>query len=442
MTNIPRTAFPDATIPVLRHGYEAIGRYCDQLNSDVFQTRLFLKRVICLRGEKCARLFYDTARFTRVGVAPRRVRKTLFGDAGVQSLDGETHSHRKQLFLSLVSPERIDDLEDHWLHVQAELLFAWARSEGPVVLLSSLEVGLMRAACRWLGIPLEPREEARRTDDVVGMIEGAGGVGERYLRGRLGRLRGESWIQAVIEKARASGLRDGSPLAEVANHRELDGSLLDSKVAAVELLNVLRPIVAVSRFGMFAALALYRQPTLRESMHDDVACEWFVEEVRRFYPFFPFVAAKVREAFSWREMEFPRGCLTLLDLYGTNHDSEFWGDPHVFRPSRFASHVPQPFQPIPQGGGDVAQNHRCPGEGIARRLTMSVARLLTTIDYSLPEQDLQIRMNRMPARVESGFVMDRIRWRARTRARAPEAIDGARRTDAVHRVLDNIAGWN
>jgi hypothetical protein len=50
----------------------------------------------------------------------------------------------------------------------------------------------------------------------------------------------------------------------------------------------------------------------------------FVQEVRRFYPFFPFVAAVVKKDFTWKGFEFKEGTLTFLDLYGTNHDPEVW----------------------------------------------------------------------------------------------------------------------
>lgn len=56
----------------------------------------------------------------------------------------------------------------------------------------------------------------------------------------------------------------------------------------------------------------------------------FVQEVRRFYPFFPFAAAEVKTDFTWKDYTFEKGTLTLLDLYGTNHDTNIWGIPKCF----------------------------------------------------------------------------------------------------------------
>lgn len=49
----------------------------------------------------------------------------------------------------------------------------------------------------------------------------------------------------------------------IAAHREPDGAPLDPRTAAVEVLNVVRPTVAVSWFVTFAAHALHRWPEHR-----------------------------------------------------------------------------------------------------------------------------------------------------------------------------------
>src|SRR3546814_10231988 len=63
-----------------------------------------------------------------------------------------------------------------------------------------------------------------------------------------------------------------------------------------------RPTVAIARYVIFAALALHRRPDCRERLiaGSDAEREAFVQEVRRFFPFFPFVGGRVREGFDWR----------------------------------------------------------------------------------------------------------------------------------------------
>jgi cytochrome P450 len=103
-------------------------------------------------------------------------------------------------------------------------------------------------------------------------------------------------------------------------------SQLDDHTAAVELLNIVRPTVAVAWFVSFAALALHEHPQWRQRLatgsrmvlDDDL--EAFVHEVRRLYPFAPLLGARVDRSFTWRGNRFPQGRLVLLDVYGTNHD--------------------------------------------------------------------------------------------------------------------------
>lgn len=93
-------------------------------------------------------------------------------------------------------------------------------------------------------------------------------------------------------------------------------------MAAIELINVLRPIVAISYFLVFSALALHEHPKYKEWLRSGNSREreMFVQEVRRYYPFGPFLGALVKKDFVWNNCEFKKGTSVLLDLYGTNHD--------------------------------------------------------------------------------------------------------------------------
>jgi cytochrome P450 len=125
----------------------------------------------------------------------------------------------------------------------------------------------------------------------------------------------------------------GSAAYVIAGHQDRDGKLLDPSVGAIELINVLRPTVAVAYFVTFAALARHDHPEWRERLRPgiDDELELFVQQVRRFYPLLPFDGGRVREPFAWRSHHFAAGTWMLLDLYGTNHDSRIWADPDVFR---------------------------------------------------------------------------------------------------------------
>lgn len=70
---IPRDPLPDSTLAFLRDGYEFIPKRAHRLGTDMFRTRLLLRKAICLTGHEAAELFYDTSRFRREGAAPGRL---------------------------------------------------------------------------------------------------------------------------------------------------------------------------------------------------------------------------------------------------------------------------------------------------------------------------------------------------------------------------------
>lgn len=417
MSILPKLPAFDSSLALLREGYAFISNRCERLESDVFATRLLLQPTLCLRGPAAVELFYREERFSRVDAAPRQLRKTLFGEGGVQGLDGAAHRQRKALFVDITRSTRVEVLvtraEQEW-HAR---LASW-QSRGEIVLLDELHRLYTRAVCDWAGVALDREEEGQRCAELVALIEGGGRVGLGNLGARRARQRLELWLGRQVEQARQRPAPAGSALALIAQHREADGQPLSPRVAAVELLNVLRPTVAVARFSTFAALALYKQPAWRERLRADPAARVpFAQEVRRFYAFFPFTVARVRESFEWHGVAFPRGTRVLLDLYGTNRDPRSWSRPEVFDPTRFLAEQPPEAAFVPQGGGEVAHQHRCPGEGIALELMTSALRLLLQdMTYQVPTQDLRIDLARMPMRPASGLILSDVQAVQRTRS--------------------------
>lgn len=160
----------------------------------------------------------------------------------------------------------------------------------------------------------------------------------------------------------------------------------------------------------FAALALHEHPKCVQKIRDDEDyLEMFVHEVRRFYPFFPFVGGRIRNEFDWRGHHYAEGTWVILDLYGTNHDARIWGDPEEFQPERFSRWGGSAFAFVPQGGGDH-KGHRFPGEWPTIALMKRAVGLLTeSMSYEVPEQDLRISLSRMPTIPKSRFVISGVR---------------------------------
>jgi fatty-acid peroxygenase len=412
MPAIPRAAGVDNTIPFLREAYTFISRRCDRLHSDLFATRIMLTPVVCMRGADAAQFFYDGDRFTRQGAMPQTVMRLLQDKGSVQALDGAAHRRRKAMFMSLMSPEGIagiaDLLERHW----RAALPRWA-SRPEVTLLPEIGDLLSRTACDWVGVPLTEREVPAMSRELQTMIRQAGHIGPGTLRALALRRRTERRIRRLVEDVRAGRMapEENSALAIIARHRDVDGMPLTTAAAAVEIINLLRPTVAVNRFITFAALALHEHPVWRQRLAEDEGwLEPFVQEVRRFYPFFPIVGGRARAACDWGGHHFAARDWVILDLYGTNHDPRLWDEPEQFRPERFRGWPDNPYTLIPQGAGDFMTGHRCPGEWITIALIKRAIRLLCgSMHYNVPPQDLSVSLSEMPAAPRSGLVISRVR---------------------------------
>lgn len=242
------------------------------------------------------------------------------------------------------------------------------------------------------------------------MIDAFGAIGPRHLRGIRARKRSERWLMDIITSVRRGTLNPGreTSLYAFSWHRKLNAQTLETRQAAIELLNVIRPIVAIAYYIGFAALALHEYPECRAALRSDdpLYSRLFVHEVRRFYPFAPLLGAKARHDFSWKSCPFKKGQLVLLDIYGTNHDPALWPDPEIFNPERFCDQEPGAYNYLPQGGGELT-GHRCPGEGITITLLEQAAKMLACdLSYEMPPQDLGFSLSRMPTYPRSGVILE------------------------------------
>lgn len=409
---IPVEKCLDSTVALMKEGYLFIKNRTDRYQSELFQTRLLGQKVICMSGEEASKLFYDPEKFIRKGAAPMRVQKTLLGVNAIQTMDRHDHIHRKSLFLSLTDDPQQNRLVSLINEQWDASLRKWERKEHIILFEEAKEV-LCRAACQWAKVPLPDSEAKQKADDFAFMVYSFGAVGPRHWKGRAARTRSEKWIKGIIEDVRAGRLHpgEGSALYEIAFHKDLNDRMLTPEMAAIELINVIRPIVAISTFITFAALALHMWPDNKEKLLADSAfLEPFAQEVRRFYPFGPFLGARVKEDFYWKQCGFKKGTLVLLDIYGTNHNARLWDHPNEFRPERFLEWNGSLYNFIPQGGGDSRMGHRCPGEGITVKLMEASLRfLLHTIEYDVPKQNLSYSLAKMPTLPSSGFIMSNIK---------------------------------
>ncbi|WP_052699942.1 cytochrome P450 [Martelella endophytica] len=418
MNGLPKpSVLEDKTLSLLREGYLFLPQRLAQREPPIWRTRLMLRDVVCLAGPEAAELFYAGDTVTRRGAMPGTTLRLLQDKHSVQQLDGTAHRRRKAMFVRMLvdHPTSVDDLLLRFRDAWIRRLPQWEQ-RGQVRLSEVAETTLTEAALSWAGLPATRHAVMRDARALSGMVANAGRFGPQTALALLRRSRMEKRLRGEITALRAGrrAVREGAPIADIASHRDCDGRELPASVAAVELLNVVRPIVAVARYVTFAGLMLHHKPAWRERFADGSreGLSQFAEEVRRFSPFFPFIGGVLTREAEIYGHRLERGQWLLFDLYGTCHDPRWFSEPQDFRPERDLSWQKDKSRFVPQGGGDATQSHRCPGEKVTVALIAEAVRLMThEMTFDVPAQNLEVPLATVPTGPASGLLLDNIRRR-------------------------------
>src|SRR5699024_6811982 len=110
MKQVPKTKIKISDVKdVLNEGYNLLSELRKEVEATEVKAEDLTEEDSANYGEEAARKFYDTEKFKREGAIPKPVLKTLYGEDGVQTLDGKAHHHRKNYFMDLMKPERMED---------------------------------------------------------------------------------------------------------------------------------------------------------------------------------------------------------------------------------------------------------------------------------------------------------------------------------------------
>ena len=390
----------------LDEGYLLLSELRKEANAPVVKARLLNKEVIAIYGKEAAKKFYDPRNFKREGAMPKIVLKTLFGENGVQTLDGQAHEHRKTIFMDLMTPKR---MEEYHRILDKNLTQKLDRQQGQFELFDLAKDVLFRSICEWAGIDLSQltkKEVDQLAEYQISMISAAVTNPATHIKGIDNRKKSEKWAQSLIENARINPVAGKEDVALYAFAKATDdhGELLPIDVAAVELLNVIRPTVALTVWIALMGHALFSRPDIYQRLHAefDQLQDSFIQEMRRYYPFFPMLPAFAIQDVEVDGYLIPKDSWVVLDLYGTNHDDRMIETPEVFRISRYLGkekHISydEEYEMIAQGGGEFKTMHRCAGEWITlHTLRVFSDQLVNKYQFSIPEQDWSIPMNQFP----------------------------------------------
>ncbi|UMG93663.1 hypothetical protein [Nocardioides sp. TF02-7] len=354
---------------LLRDGYRALDRERRRHDGrDAFATRMLARRTVVVRGEEGARLFYDEAVVARTRAVPPPLAWLLFGRGAVHGLDGAAHRERKRLFLEVLTPERTEPLVAAVRARLQDRVPSW--KHGTPVFDELVEV-YGGAVLSWAGIRLDDVEAARVSHRLAEIVDGFGFAGVAYARGWRSRLVANRWARRLVREVRegSSIVQRDRPLGMIAARADLD-----DRTAAVELLNVLRPTVAVAWPATLATAQLLRSPEPATVTSDELLRP-YVHECRRLQPFAPRTDRPGPPHRDRRRSGAAPGRPDRARRRRHPHRPAHLvarprrpPPPSAFEPRRFADGEPSPYALVPQGGGDPATGHRCPGEPLTVRL--------------------------------------------------------------------------
>jgi fatty-acid peroxygenase len=400
------TSMTDLSWQLARRGYDGIAADRESRGGgDDYVSRLLGRRTVVVRSREGARLFYDESLVRRGDAVPLPLKALLFGKGAVHGLDGQAHRDRKLMLVDVLGADRLGPLVDDVALRLRSHLSGWAGDQ--VSVFCELVTVYGGAVMSWAGIPTSGQEPdlSRR---LARIVDGFGAADPAaYARAWQARLGSDRWATRLVDQVRRGELEPpaGSPLSRIA---AADG--LDSHTAGVELLNVLRPTVAVSWLGAFAAVRLAEEPGRRARLgrgSDPADRLAFAQEVRRTSPFVPALAGRATRSTDVLRVPVRSGDRLVLDVIGIHTDPDRWPEPDRFDPSRFSGRLPGAFDLVPQGGGHPS-GHRCPGESLTLRLLSATVEVLADVDYRLVG-DTSVDRSRIPTLPGDGPLLGAVR---------------------------------
>lgn len=399
-TPIPALDELDSTIAFLRDGYLFGIRRYERVHDDAFRTRILGRPVVVARGIEAARFFFEDGRFERGGAVPSPASHRLPVVGGLATAERAEHERRSRRLLAITTDP--DTRAALVAEFRAQWRSAITRVDGHETALHDIAAEVLsRSAIRWAGIAESGPVLAMRSRELRSMSEMSGRLGPLDVGSRVRRQRAERWATELFDLARTDV---HTPISAWVQGLENEEGLTPS-AAAGQFLDVLRPIVAVGRFVVFAALALHRHPIWLERLREEPeTLPWFANEVRRFYPFVPVVGGVAARDLEWRGERWPRGSWFLLDLYGTDHSTGLWYGPGRFDPARHSRPIDRNAF-IAQGGGHYGADHRCPGEPMTVDLIVAALESLIDRPRFVPsaDQDLRVSLRRFPTGPNDGL---------------------------------------
>lgn len=418
MKQVPETKIKLTEIPNLfDKGYHFLMELREEVDAPVVRVNFLTEQIIAVYGEEAAREFYDPTKFKREGAMPKSILKPLFGQDAVQTLDGEEYEHRKKYFMNLMTPERMKNYRKILKRNLSEKL---DKQHGEFNLFDLANIVLFDSISEWAGINLEDydSEEVKElVKNQIPMISNEISSPTNPVKGITDLNELEEWAEKLIKEARENPNPEKENLALYifANATDLEEELLPIQVAAIELLNIIRPTVRLTVWMALMGHALFAKKDVYEELKADFnnLQDPFIQEMHRYYPFLPALPAIAVEDVEINGYPIPKNSWVILDLYGGNHDERTIDHPGDFDIKRYLDEsnglsYEEEYEMIGQVGGKYSEMYHPTNESIAfQSMRVFSDHLVNEHQFTVPEQDWTIPMNRFPTYPKSKALLSK-----------------------------------
>src|SRR5690625_4773764 len=141
------------------------------------------------------------------------------------------------------------------------------------------------------------------------------------------------------------------------------------------------------------------------NVYDDLKADFdnlqdsFIQEMRRYYPFFPMLPAIAVDDVEVNGYQIPKDSWVVLDLYGSNHDDRTINHAEQFDIERYVDNAvkisyEKEYEIIAHGGGKFREMHLCASESITlHNISVFADDLVNKHHFTVPNLHWEISMN-------------------------------------------------
>lgn len=415
----------DAGLPFLGDGLNlliegppVLERRAREANSSVYRSYFLGDHTIVVTTAEFAAEMFDETKFSRVKALPWHVRKWVFGEGTLNTVEDPEHAHRKRFTMKTFGEDKLEQYVIDAIPFMKWHFDRWQLIPKLVGLDAFTNLYADMAAKFWWNIE---DESTRRQfwSSIALQPKGFQALpiplpGTTLYASSSARQHMIDYLAAVIQRRRdtnAAMPSDPKPIEAITAYRNVHGELSSAEAAAAELVNLARPtsllglfmtdlvgilhnrtdIVARVKKDIADHLSPSGQPITKASLENARYLSAVVNESRRYFQLTPLLSAYVNQSFVKNSIYFPRGVRVISAVDMIHRDPAVWIDPHNFNPDNFLQWDESNYTKrhgFLQHGGNDTHYHRCAGEKFTRlMMQLNLALLYRDYEWTIPAQD-------------------------------------------------------